>query len=197
MTIVLAVADGNCAILGCDSACTADDALTFRSGVAKAWSFEHCGYNFLAGFAGNFAEGNFVRHVFKWPRLKWNYEIEDSLENWFHASVQPALFEAMKKRFEGRDLTWNDMSWELLVIVKKSGTSERCRIFKLYQCGDVEEAFHFATLGSGGTAALASLQTMFYMNSQMTSWDMADVAMRIAEKNYISVRGPFHFLSLV
>lgn len=187
MTVVVAAIDGNCVVVGSDSAsCRNIDEINERKGSSKAWEFTHCGVKFIAGFAGNFAEGNFIRYSFHWPIMKTK-----NVESWLHSCVQPNLNKALRERFEDRVA---DIEWELLLAVKVGSSPF---LYRLSQCGDVEEsASNFTAIGSGGISALACLETLKY-ESNLTSWEKVDLAMHVSAKLHSTVRGPFHMLALV
>jgi ATP-dependent protease HslVU (ClpYQ) peptidase subunit len=166
-----------------------DDITYVRKGCSKAWEFQVSGARFLAGFAGNYAEGNFIRYCFKWP----NREYDQSIEMWLHSVVQPLLCTEIKKRFEDRANI--SIEWELILCSKQSS---KVSIFKLGQCGDVEESLEdFDAIGSGCMSALTSFAALKYSKINLVSWEFLDIALKVTEDNHGSVRGPFHFLTLV
>jgi ATP-dependent protease HslVU (ClpYQ) peptidase subunit len=172
--------------MGSDSAAIMDDSVSIRCGSSKSWKCKVGSEEFLIGFAGNFAEGLFIRYGFSWPLRK-----KESLESWLVSKVQPALQKALFERFEQRNKD-TEIDWSLLIAAKPG------RIFSLSICGDVEEcASNFAAIGSGKTAALGCLQTLQMEKSSLVSWERAELALRVAQNFLSSVREPFHFQALV
>ena len=184
MTCIVAVLDGRCVVMGSDSAASEGDLLTIRSNSSKSWIFEHSNESIICGFCGNFGEGQFIRHAFKWPARKHG----QSWEQWLVKDVQPALQKALKVRFEDRKDV--DIDWALLIGVKPG------RIFALSRCGDVEESsLPFAAIGSGANAALGCLFAL--RDTAYPSWEKAELALRAAQQFHLSVRGPFYVDALV
>lgn len=171
-------------VMGSDSAAIVDDSVSIRYGCSKSWKCSVGSDEFLVGFAGNFAEGLFIRYAFNWPERKG-----ESLESWLVGKVHPILQKDLIERFEDRN---NEINWSLIVAAKPG------RIFSLSMCGDVEEcASNFAAIGSGKTAALSCLQTLESQNSPLVSWERAELSLKMAQNFLTSVREPFHFHALV
>ena len=186
MTCIVAVVDGSCVVMGSDSAAIMDDSISIRSGSSKSWKCQIGRDEFLVGFSGNFAEGLFIRYGFAWPERR-----AENMESWLVSKVQPALQEALFKRFEQRNKN-TELDWSLLIAAKPG------RIFSLSMCGDVEEcAFTFAAIGSGKTAALGCLQTLELEHSPLVSWERAELALKVAQTFQSSVRAPFHLQALI
>jgi ATP-dependent protease HslVU (ClpYQ) peptidase subunit len=185
MTCIVAVVDGNCVVMGSDSASVAGENLQVRAGVSKSWLCKLGKDELLIGFAGNFGEGLFIRHAFQWPKRSRG----QTLEAWLVADVQPALQKALRERFDDRKD--EPLEWVLLVAAKPG------RIFTLSQCGDVQESkTKFAAIGAGFSTALGCLEALEQQQSDMVSWDKVDLALKVAEKFHSSVRAPIHLLAL-
>jgi ATP-dependent protease HslVU (ClpYQ) peptidase subunit len=176
MTCIVAVVDGACIVMGSDSAAVQDDTLTVRSESSKSWKHTlDDGETIILGFSGNFAEGLFIRHAFKWPRRK----LCQQWDTWLVKEVQPALQQAMKKRFEDRKDV--NLEWSLLIGVKPG------RIFSLSMCGDVEESsMPFAAIGSGAAAALGCMFALT-QSSTTASWDVAYTGLQAAQQQRLAM----------
>ena len=184
MTCIIAIRDGNCVVMGSDSACIEGDNIT--TGISKTWILELHNTEYLIGFAGNFAEGDYIRYGFKWPKQNYN----QSLNSWLVKDVQPALQKSLKERFDDRkDIP---IEWILLFCAKPG------KLFVLSQCGHVEESnSNFIAIGSGRETANGCLETFERLNSSLVSWEKIDEALLITAKFHTSVRGPNHLKVLV
>ena len=186
MTCIVAIRDGNCVLMGSDSAAVDEDgSIQTRAGPSKCWKQSLDDEEFLVGFAGGFAEGLFIRHGFQWPSKKYS----ESLLDWLITKVQPKLQKKLAERFHNR---LDSIDWQLIVAFKPG------RIFTLSPCGDVAETLSdFSAIGSGSSAALSCLETLHHEKSKSLSWEKIDLALRMAEHFYWSVRSPFYTEVLV
>lgn len=188
MTVVIAYIDGNAIVIGCDSCVTEGDFTSIRGGgIPKIWEIFNGEECIVVGFAGNCSELSFVRHAFKWPsRLQ-----SQSIENWLVESVQPELSHAFRKRFKKYDADYQ-LEWEMIMLIKPG------RIFRLSQCGDVEESVElYNAIGSGRHVALGALASLDREAPNLVSWEKVQVALNVCEKYHSSVRKPFHLHALV
>ncbi len=186
MTCIVAIIDGNCVLMGSDSAAVDEEgSIQIRVGPSKCWKQSVEDEQFLVGFAGGFAEGLFIRHAFQWPAKKNS----ESLFDWLVSKVQPRLQKKLAERFHNR---LESIDWQLIVAFKPG------RIFTLTPCGDVcETSSNYSAIGSGSNAALSCLETLQHEKSNSRSWEKIDLALRMAEHFHWSVRGPFHTEVLV
>jgi 20S proteasome alpha/beta subunit len=167
--------------MGSDSACIEGDSISV--GQTKTWFIDD---TTLAGFSGNFAEGDFMQYAFHWPQKKK----DQTFHSWLVRNVQPLLQKRMKERFEDRkDIP---IEWSLMIATKSPA-----QIYILSQCGHVEKVFlHYAAIGSAQQTANGCLETLELQNN-MVSWEKVDYALRVASKFHASVRSPYHFKVLV
>jgi len=181
MTVICGYCDGDVVIMGSDSSSSDEEHnIHIRRPDSKLWKVDLGNVKMLVGFAGNFAECQFIKHHFKWPLL-YN---STSVEKWLVTKVQPALNDQLSKRFK------REVSWSLLV-----GLNKPARLFTLNDCGDVE--YHiskYASLGSGFTYALGALAAMESEN--LTIWEKVEQSIRIAETYRADVRGPINIIDL-
>lgn len=185
MTCIVAIIDGNCVVMGSDSASVEGENMSVRAGSSKSWSCYVGKEEILVGFAGNFAEGNFIRYAFEWPKRKKGQEVAE----WLVADVQPNIQKCLKERFEDRKDV--PIEWVLLIGVKPG------RLFVLSQCGDVQEALApYAAIGAGFSTALGCLETLDLESSSLLSWERVEMALKVSEKFHSSVRGPMNLHAL-
>ena len=186
MTCIVAIIDGNCVVMGSDSAAVDEEgSIQVRAGPSKCWTQKIDREDFLVGFAGGFAEGSFIRHAFRWPDRK----SKESHMEWLVKRVQPKLQKKLAERFSNRV---ESIDWQLIVAFKPG------KIFTLLPCGDVAESeSKFSAIGSGSCAALSCLETLDHERSASPSWEKIDLALKMAENFHWSVRSPFHVKVLV
>ena len=186
MTCIVAIIDGNCVVMGSDSAAVDDEGrIQIRAGPSKCWTQTNGQEEFLVGFAGGFAEGLFIRHAFEWPSKKQS----ESIFQWLVKKVQPKLQKKLAERFHNR---LDSIEWELILGFKPGN------LYILSPCGDVgESTSKYAAIGSGSCAALSCLETLEHEGSQSTSWEKIDLALQMSENFHWSVRSPFHVQALV
>jgi len=181
MTIISAYCDGDVVIMGSDSSSTDEEHnVHIRRPDCKMWKVDMGNIKMIVGFAGNFAECQFIKHYFKWPLLYAN----TTVEKWLVTKVQPHLNEQLAKRFK------RELNWSLLL-----GINRPARLYTLNECGDVE--YHlssYATLGSGSSYALGALTILEKLD--MTSWEKVEESIKAAEKFRGDVKGPINILDL-
>lgn len=184
MTCIVAVKDGNCVVMGSDSASIDNDYI--ETGQTKSWSLHLDDEEYLIGFAGNFAEGDFIRYSFEWPeKKKWQ-----SIHTWLVKDVQPLLQKKIKERFEDRKCV--DIDWILLFCTKPG------KFYILSMCGHVEIGNkNYATIGSARDTVNGVLESLEYEHSTLVSWEKVELALTIASKFHASVQGPFKINALV
>jgi ATP-dependent protease HslVU (ClpYQ) peptidase subunit len=144
-----------------------------RKHPEKVWKTEQ---EFVVGFSGNFAVGQFLRFDFHWDPVSY------PIERWLITVVQPKLKHKIVKRFEKSE------EWNLLIGIEG-------RIFLLSPCGDVEETIKpFAAIGSGSDCAMGALEALYLTNVDMPSWERVETALYAASATHADVKGPMHLI---
>jgi ATP-dependent protease HslVU (ClpYQ) peptidase subunit len=187
MTCTLAYIANGTIYMITDSASSDDEGgLVIRKGNTKSWIVELSnGQSILLGFAGNFSECTFLRHVFKWPRMK-----RSSIVKYLTKDVAKAIHVQLKDYMEGASHDWN-----LLV-----GFHDRDgpHVVVVYQNGDLEESnLQFAAIGSGAAYSIGCLDGLSRLHGPyMSIEDRLRIAMKTAQSHTTNVREPFHTLVL-
>jgi ATP-dependent protease HslVU (ClpYQ) peptidase subunit len=166
-----------------DSSSTSNGTIVVRAGVPKVWKVT-CGIELIIGFCGNFGNGQWIRHGFKWPQYDGR-----PFFHWLVGVLQPALRRSFVKRFGSDYVDLN--SWQLMV-----GAARPARLFVLSPCGDVEESLKpYACIGSAIDVAKGALEVL--EAHDMDPWDRLEAAMRAAKEFHCDVAGPTHIEALV
>ena len=172
MTCTIAYVDGEVIVMGCDSAASSGDTVSVRRGAQKIWKTE----DFVVGFSGGFAIGQYLRYDFKWEPVSY------PLERWLVKTMQPKLKHKIIKHFEKSE------DWNLLIGIKG-------RVFLLSPCGDVEETIKpFAAIGSGADCAMGALEALYLTNQEMRSWERVETALHAASATHPDVKSPMHII---
>jgi ATP-dependent protease HslVU (ClpYQ) peptidase subunit len=173
-----------------DSASTDEEGtLVIRRGNTKSWLVSlTSGLQLLVGFAGNYSDGTFLRHTFKWPTMK-----RSSFMKYFSKDVTKSIRAQLKEQ-HGDESNTSASDWTLL-IGYHDGTGPHLVV--LYQNGDIEESnLDFTAIGSGSAYALGALDSIGRTQNYMSIPDRLHLAMKVAQNHTVGVREPFHMLQL-
>lgn len=186
MTCTIGFTDG-CQVYIASDAATTDDSgsIVIRRGNPKVWNVRvPRGPEMLVGFSGNCSEGNFIRYVFRWPKMKTSNFMQYLVEN-----VVPEIKKQIKRFFKDQ----SNISWNLLIAVQWDGP----HLYVLYDNGDVEAPNDsFCAIGSASEYAIGALESMIRFRVSIDPWDMLEEALHICSIHHTSVRGPYTIQAL-
>jgi len=205
MTCTVGFIDGTKVLIATDSASSDDNgSCSTRKGNSKSWFVtirtrpsirlpsKMQRFQFIVGFAGNFSDCQFLRHVFEWPVKTTKSFTKYLLRN---------VFPEIKRQMKDYGIEKTDSNWTLLFGTPGTSIHDPARLYILNEHGDVEETEKpFAVIGSGADYALGSLEATTILLDHdvlhLPALKIVTLALTAAEENHTQVRHPFHVISL-
>jgi len=216
MTLIFAVRDGHCAVLGCDSLYCIDDAARNPKKCFKAWEVSIPRHRplsctetteesdeaneesnppdkLLFGCAGDVHDMSLLQHSFRWPERAehedvhaWLIQVVAKMHRFL--SAQPGA----KPAFEIEMVD---------AVVCTKAHKERVRLFEIAPDQTVTEHDAYVSAGSASNAANAAYEALLLHDSmhdkQTSSWDAIETVMKAVESVRTDVRRPVLMFALV
>jgi ATP-dependent protease HslVU (ClpYQ) peptidase subunit len=211
MTLIVAVRDGQCAVLACDSLVVYGESTTTPEKCFKAWevtvSVQHAQTDatterLLVGCAGDVRAIMHLRHACVWPPRPADQDVHA----WLVLSAVPAMRRAIR---EISDETSKPEAHEAADATDDFVDAVVCaphgRLFHVFPNQCVTEHADFVAAGSAAREATAAYEALRLTQAAqveqsgarpLVSWEIADLVMAAAARIHAEVRGPFHMLSI-
>lgn len=197
MTLIFAVRDGQCTVLGCDSLCMVGECARTPQGCWKAWevrvrvvggSDDDTDELILFGCAGDVHDISLLRHAFAWPPRQADVDVY----TWLVATAVPAMHKFLCDLPNAKPA----IETELIeaVVCAKPG-----RLFCISSDQTVTEHDDFVVAGSASGEASAAYEAVCLVdasNADTASWDRVEYVFEAVMRVRTDVRGPVHMLSL-